>query len=159
MIDNDLLPLSLEALQAEVMKLREAIRHHRDQKGDENCWLDDGSYLYGLLPEKIKADPHLPPKQLMMVNCSRYYDCRKGGKLYAPLDELPKKMEFAIEWIDIKERVPPFDIVVVVMNMISYNTCVAYNETYNEAVMTGIAADGRLIKIPFEVTHWFPLPD
>lgn len=88
-MDNDLREMSEQQLMGEVMKLREGIRKHRDQKGDENCWLDDQFYLYELLPEKINADPQLPDKELMMVNCSRYYDCRKAGKLYIPLTELP----------------------------------------------------------------------
>ena len=87
-MDNDLREMSEQQLIDEVMNLRNGIRKHRDQKGDDNCWLDDFA-LYGLLPEKIKADPQLPDKELMMVNCSRYYDCRKAGKLYIPLKELP----------------------------------------------------------------------
>ena len=92
-MDDDLRGMSEQQLQQEVMKLREGIRKHRDQKGDENCWLDDQFYLYGLLPEKVNADPQLPDKELMMVNCSRYYDCRKAGKLYVPLTELPIRFQ------------------------------------------------------------------
>lgn len=88
MLDNDIQIMSIPELQDEIMKLRNGIRNHRDQKGDDNCWLDDFE-LYGLLPEKIKANPQLPDKQLMMVNCERYYECRKAGKLYVPLTELP----------------------------------------------------------------------
>lgn len=83
-MDEDISIMSVVELQNEIMKLREGIRSHRDQKGDDNCWLDDFQ-LYGLLPEKINADPQLPNKELMMLNCSRYYDCRKAGKLYVPL--------------------------------------------------------------------------
>lgn len=88
-MDDDLRGMSEQQLIDEIMKLREGIRKHRDQKGDENCWLDDQFYLYGLLPEKINAEPQLPDKDLMMLNCSRYYDCRKAGKEYIPLKELP----------------------------------------------------------------------
>lgn len=87
MIDKDLKNMSKDELQEEAMKLRDAIRQHRDQKGDENCYLDSYTYLYGLLPEKLKANPELPDKELMMLNCSRYYDCRKSGKLYIPLEK------------------------------------------------------------------------
>ena len=90
MLDNDLCNMSIPELQDEIMKLRGGIRKHRDQKGDDNCWLDDQFYLYGLLPENMGADPQLPDKELMMVNCSRYYDCRKAGKLYIPLTSLEK---------------------------------------------------------------------
>jgi hypothetical protein len=72
------------------MVLRNAIRKHRDQKDDDNCWLDDFE-LYGLLPEQIKCNPDLPNKELMMYNCSRYYECRKANKLYVPVDKLPEK--------------------------------------------------------------------
>jgi hypothetical protein len=89
-MDEDIKNMTVEELQQETMKLRSGIRTHRDQKGDENCWLDDQMYLYGMLPEKIGADPELPSKELMMVNCSRYYECRKQGKLYKPLDKLDK---------------------------------------------------------------------
>lgn len=88
-MDDDLKSMSILQLQTEIMKLREGIREHRDQKGDENCWLDDQFYLYGLLPEKINADPQLPEKELMMLNCSLYYDCRKSGREYIPLTEIP----------------------------------------------------------------------
>lgn len=78
------------------MKVRAAIRTHRDQKGDENCWLDDQFYLYGLLPEKIGCDPRLPEKRLMMVNCSRYYDCRSQNKLYKPLASLDEHVDLTL---------------------------------------------------------------
>jgi hypothetical protein len=93
--DPDIREMPVIELQDEIMKLREGIRKHRDQKGDENCWLDDQFYLYGLLPEKINADPQLPEKPLMMANCSRYYDCRKAGKLYIPLTKLPEESNVA----------------------------------------------------------------
>ena len=84
-MDKDIENMSAAQIQDEVQKLRDGIRTHRDQKGDDNCFLDDQMYLYGLLPEKIGAYPELPNKDLMMLNCSRYYECRKIGKLYQPL--------------------------------------------------------------------------
>jgi len=166
-MDVDLTRMSADELRQEVMKLRNAIRTHRDQKGDANCWLDSQMYLYGLLPEKIDADPQLPNKNLMMINCSRYYECRKNGENYFPLEELPKKIEFAADWISIKDRIPPFDIDVVVINNKEFKQCIAYNEAYGEVVMTRADdgeesdKDGKKIiyrEVPFEITHWFPLP-
>jgi hypothetical protein len=89
-MDSDLQKMSIRELQYEVMLLRNAIRKHRDQKGDDNCWLDDFE-LYGLLPERIKCNPDLPNKELMMHNCALYYECRKANKLYVPVDKLPEK--------------------------------------------------------------------
>ncbi len=164
-MDNDLLTMNEAELRVEVAKLRETIRYHRDQKGDDNCWLDN-KVLYNALPEKIDASPELPDKQLMMINCSKYYDCRKAGKLYAALEELPKKIEFAYDWINVKDRLPPFDIPVVVINADGWKQCIAYNETYNELCMTRIDEgeefkDGRKViyrEVPFTITHWYPLP-
>lgn len=162
-MDNDLANMKFEDLQQEVMKLRSAIRYHRDQKGDDNCWLDSKT-LYDVLPEKIGVSPELPDKQLMMINCSRYYDCRKAGKFYTPLDELPRKIEFAYDWIDVTKRLPPFDIAVVVININDCRkTCIAYNQSYNELVMIRCDVkdenDTRIYRdVPFEITHWYPLP-
>lgn len=103
-MDKDIEFMSIFDLQAEVQKLRDGIRAHRDQKGDDNCWLDDQMYLYGLLPEKIGADPELPNKDLMMLNCSRYYECRKAGKLYKPLkkfDEARAKGQSDPEYVTV----------------------------------------------------------
>lgn len=161
-MDNDIISMSQKELQAEVMKLRGGIRKHRDQKGDENCWLDDQFYLYGLLPEKIKADPQLPDKQLMMINCFRYHDCRKSGKLYFPLETLPKKIDFAVNWISVKDRLPPFDTRVVVSNMDNFKQCIAFNQTYDQLAMTCVDGSGEETvykNVPFEITHWYPIPD
>jgi len=91
-MDKDIENMSIFDLQNEAQKLRDGIRVHRDQKGDDNCWLDDQMYLYGLLPEKIGADPELPNKDLMMLNCSKYYECRKAGKLYKPVTKFDDKI-------------------------------------------------------------------
>jgi hypothetical protein len=139
-VDKDLEHLSVVELQEEVMKLRTAIRNHRDQKGDDNCWLDDGNYLYNLLPEKIKCNPELPRKQLMMVNCFRYYDCRKANKPYVPLESLPGDMDFAVEWISEKERTP-FQSPYIVLD-----------------IETGRMALVEDDVVPIKWTHWFPIP-
>lgn len=56
-----------------IEKLEAAIRKHRDQKGDDKCWLDDEE-LYKVLPEGYE-----PPKrdsQVELENCIRYIQCR-----------------------------------------------------------------------------------
>jgi hypothetical protein len=57
-----------------VMKLQDAIRYHRDQKGDDRCWVDD-LRLYEILPEgPVGYDPTLPPEDVFLDNCKKF--CR-----------------------------------------------------------------------------------
>ena len=37
--DHDIQKMSIEELAQEVERLRNGIRKHRDQKGDDRCWL------------------------------------------------------------------------------------------------------------------------
>lgn len=49
-----------------------AVRKHRDQRGDDRCWMDDDA-LYAALPEgKDGADTRLPPPETMLACCQRY---------------------------------------------------------------------------------------
>ena len=87
-VDQDIADMSVHQARLELMRYRQLIRYIRDQKGDDNCVLDF-KLLFALLPEKIDCDPELPEKPLMMYNCSRYHDCKKAGKIYCPVAELP----------------------------------------------------------------------
>lgn len=53
-MDDDVDTLSREPLIAEVRRLRDGIRAHRDSKGHELCWHHPA--LWGLLPEKIQPE-------------------------------------------------------------------------------------------------------
>lgn len=68
--------LLAEALK-EITKLRDAIRKHRDQRGDDRCWMDDEE-LYKVLPEG-----YVPPERdttVELENCRRYIECRHNPK-------------------------------------------------------------------------------
>jgi hypothetical protein len=85
-MDNDLEPMTAEEMKAEIIKLREAIRYHRDQKGDDRCWVDD-LRLYEILPEgAVGYDPTLPPEDVFLENCKRFYKSRQ-----VPVGQLFKK--------------------------------------------------------------------
>lgn len=72
--DQDLNEMTNDQLLAEAKKLRAAIRYHRDQKGDDRCWVDDVR-LYEALPEgPVNYDPTLPPEDVFLENCKRF--CR-----------------------------------------------------------------------------------
>ncbi len=60
-------------LATEIEKLRAAIRKHRDQRGDDRCWLDDEE-LYKALPEG-----YTPPARDSCVElklCQKYIESR-----------------------------------------------------------------------------------
>lgn len=57
------------------VKLVAGIRNHRDQKGDDKCWMDDEE-LYKLLPEG-----YTPPERDTTVElslCEQYIKCRRN---------------------------------------------------------------------------------
>lgn len=74
--DPPLVPASERVLQLET-----AIRNHRDQRGDDRCWIDDVE-LYALLPEgKGNSDLSLCHPDEMIENCKRYISARQDPSL------------------------------------------------------------------------------
>jgi hypothetical protein len=69
-MDSDLDAMSREQLLAEVMRLRNGIRKHRDGSGQELCWHHPA--LWGLLPEKTDPIPIVPEWPQFMEGCVRY---------------------------------------------------------------------------------------
>lgn len=70
---------SIIRMDAHVRRLEEAIRKHRDQRGDNRCWLDDVE-LYRSLRDELSeyaVDTELPPKCDFLMSCSRYWDQRQ----------------------------------------------------------------------------------
>ncbi|HIH25268.1 hypothetical protein J4476_05405 [Candidatus Woesearchaeota archaeon] len=75
-MDGDIDSMSLVDLKNEIIKLRDGIREHRDEKSHGRCWLDDAR-LYKLLPENINADFKLPNKDEFLFNCEKYWKERQ----------------------------------------------------------------------------------
>jgi hypothetical protein len=69
-MDTDLQAMSREQLTAEVRKLRNGIRKHRDSTGHELCWHHPD--LWALLPEKSDPMPTVPDWPQFMQGCVRY---------------------------------------------------------------------------------------
>lgn len=69
-MDADLEGLSREQLIAEVKRLRQAIREHRDSTGHELCWHHPA--LWSLLPEKTDPLPVVPDWPQFLRGCLRY---------------------------------------------------------------------------------------
>jgi hypothetical protein len=69
-MDEDVERMSPEQLVAEVRKLRNGIRQHRDSTRDELCWHHPA--LWGLLPEKTDPVPIVPAWPEFIQGCVRY---------------------------------------------------------------------------------------
>ena len=70
MMDTDLEAMSRDELIAEVRKLRNGIRKHRDSIGHNLCWHHPA--LWGLLPEKTDPIPVVPEWPQFIAGCIRY---------------------------------------------------------------------------------------
>jgi hypothetical protein len=70
MMDEDLAEMTRDQLIAEVKRLRQGIRQHRDNSGQELCWHHPA--LWGLLPEKTDPVPVVPPWPQFMQGCVKY---------------------------------------------------------------------------------------
>ena len=69
-MDEDLDALSREQLIAEIRKMRDAIRKHRDSTGHDLCW--HHPELWSLLPEKKEPAIAVPAWPQFMRGCIRY---------------------------------------------------------------------------------------
>jgi hypothetical protein len=69
-MDDDLEGMSREALIAEVRRLRQGIRAHRDSTEHELCWHHPA--LWGLLPERVTPVIRVPDWPQFLRGCVRY---------------------------------------------------------------------------------------
>ena len=69
-MDADLDTLTRDQLIAEVRKLRQGIRGHRDSTGHDLCWHHPA--LWALLPEKTDPLPTVPAWPQFLAGCIRY---------------------------------------------------------------------------------------
>jgi len=69
-MDNDLEQMTKDELVAEVKKLRDGIREHRDTSKHELCW--HHLALWGLLPENTDPLPIVPTWPEFLEGCLHY---------------------------------------------------------------------------------------
>lgn len=69
-MDADLEQMSRDQLIAEVKKLRQGVREHRDSSEHELCWHHPA--LWSLLPEKADPIPVVPEWPEFIRGCIRY---------------------------------------------------------------------------------------
>jgi hypothetical protein len=86
-MDADLEALSRDQLIAEVKKLRQAIREHRDTTGHYLCW--HHPEMWSLLPEKTDPLPTVPAWPQFLAGCIRYRQSLDAQLPNAPRTDLP----------------------------------------------------------------------
>ena len=69
-MDGDLAGMTREQLMAEVKRLREGIRRHRDATGHDLCW--HHPELWRLLPEPTDPLPVVPDWPRFLEGCIHY---------------------------------------------------------------------------------------
>ncbi len=69
-MDDDLDGMTREQLTAEVKRLREAVRAHRDSSGHDLCWHHPA--MWSLLPERSDRLPVVPEWPQFMRGCIKY---------------------------------------------------------------------------------------
>jgi hypothetical protein len=85
-MDEDVAGLSRDELMAEVRRLRQGIRAHRDSTGQELCWHHPA--LWALLPEQSDPLPVVPAWPQFLRGCVRYRE-----SLDAQLPDAPRSRE------------------------------------------------------------------
>lgn len=86
-MDEDLNQLSRTELIAEIKKLRDGIRKHRDTSGHELCWHHPD--LWGLLPEKTDPIPVVPEWSKFLEGCLKYRQSLDEQAPNAPRTDQP----------------------------------------------------------------------
>ena len=86
-MDDDLQTMSREELHAEVVKLRQAIRAHRDASGHDLCWHHPA--LWALLPEKTDPRITVPTWPQFLRGCVRYRESLDRQAPDAPRSDDP----------------------------------------------------------------------
>jgi hypothetical protein len=69
-LDLDVEFMDLEQMRTEILKLRTAIRTHRDSAGHSLCWYHPE--LWSLLPDKEMPNPKIPPTGEFLAKCAEY---------------------------------------------------------------------------------------
>lgn len=84
-MDRDLETMNRDQLVAEVRKLRQGIRRHRDSTGHDLCWHHPD--LWELLPERTDPAIAIPPWPKFMRGCIRYRQSLEEQAPTAPVHD------------------------------------------------------------------------
>jgi hypothetical protein len=89
-MDDDLDAMPRAQLIAEVKKLRNGIRLHRDSTGHDLCW--HHPQLWGLLPERTDPLPTVPSWPEFLRGCVRYRESLDDQLPAAPRSDAPYQL-------------------------------------------------------------------
>jgi hypothetical protein len=81
-LDTDLHSKSREELHDEIVRLRAAIRAHRDSSGHDLCWHQPA--LWSLLPERVDPAITVPQWPQFLRGCLRYRQSLDEQRPQAP---------------------------------------------------------------------------
>ncbi|MGV6873848.1 hypothetical protein ACUSIJ_14320 [Pseudochelatococcus sp. B33] len=84
-MDDDLNELTCDQLIAEIRRLRDGIRTHRDSSGHDLCWYHP--QLWELLPEKVSPEVAVPPWPKFMRGCVAYRESLDRELADAPVHD------------------------------------------------------------------------
>jgi hypothetical protein len=93
-MDEDLNQMTREELIAEVKKLRQGVRQHRDSSLHELCWHHPS--LWGLLPERTDPIPVIPEWPEFIRGCVRYRQSLDEQAANAPRTNEPYERRSAL---------------------------------------------------------------
>ena len=82
-LDDDLQRMGRDELIAEIRRLRQGIRAHRDASGHDLCW--HHPQLWGLLPERIDPAVAVPSWPKFMRGCLKYREALERELPNAPI--------------------------------------------------------------------------
>lgn len=85
-----------------IRQLENAVKKHRDQKGDDRCYLDDLE-LYKVLYDNVEPDLALPSKEVFLKNCERYFECRKNPNAEPIVDNIQGRWMTRLELLEIEQ--------------------------------------------------------
>lgn len=69
-----------EELRGSILTMRQAIRRHRDTKGDDRCWLDD-FLVWKILSDSPDDLTVLPAYEDAMSACRSFFELRRSSEL------------------------------------------------------------------------------
>lgn len=99
-LDADIESFGAEPLRELMRKTRSVLRWHRDQRGDDRCWLDDWKLYRETLPENQISFFVLPERSEFMRRCERFFIMRQSPYDSETVPETVERPDADLEGMD-----------------------------------------------------------
>lgn len=135
--------LTRDRAKDEILKARNAIRGHRDEKGDDRCWLDD-DLVYQCVPG-YKPVTMLYPKEDFLKQCRVFKERRSGlssypsGLLAVPLRENGMSDTDIDKWTDEQLKSHVFWLWLCILN---HHNCGEDKTSFDDVLLYMVLPDG-----------------